>query len=147
MDVHYSSKRSDWETPQIFFNELNKKFNFDVDVCANTQNRKCEIWYDQKIDCLKTDWTEAGKRFFMNPPYGRQIGKFVEKAYFESLKGLTVVCLLPSRTDTKWFHDYVKKGEIEFIRGRLVFELNGEPILDKNGRPQPAPFPSLTVTF
>ena len=73
----------------------------------------------------------------MNPPYGREIGKWMRKAYESSLYGATVVCLVPARTDTAWWHDYAMKGEVEFVRGRLKF----------GGSKASAPFPSAIVTF
>ena len=76
----------------------------------------------------------------MNPPYGREIGKWMKKAYQESKKGIIVVCLIPSRTDTKWWHEYAMKGEIRFIKGRLYFT-------DQHGKTGTAPFPSAIVIF
>ena len=130
----FTSDKKDWGTPQKFFDELNKKYNFNLDVCASKDNAKCENYFTEEIDGLKQDWKGV---CFMNPPYGRQISKWVEKAYQESLKGSTIVCLLPSRTDTRWFHDYCVKGEITFIKGRLKFD---------DGK-NPAPFPSMIVVF
>jgi phage N-6-adenine-methyltransferase len=121
-----------WATPQDFFDQQNALHGpFDVDVCADATNAKCAVYFDKDTDGLKQTW--AGK-CWMNPPYGRDIGKWMKKAY-ES--GATVVCLVPSRTDTKWWHDYAMKGEITFIKGRLKFgsALNS------------APFPSAVVVF
>ena len=144
MDVHFSSEKMDWETPQDFFDELDKEFDFDVDVCANSTNRKCETWYGETplgfIDGLNSNWYNkrySSNVFWMNPPYGREIVKWMKKAYEESLRGCTVVCLVPSRTDTKWWHDYAMKGEIRFIKGRLKF----------GGHKNAAPFPSVVVIF
>lgn len=124
-----------WETPQHVFNELNKEFQFDIDVCAVKENAKCAVFFSPEIDGLKQEWKGT---CWMNPPYGRQIHLWVKKAYESSLKdGVTVVCLLPARTDTKWWHDYCMKGEIRFIKGRLKF---GD---GKNS----APFPSAIVIF
>ena len=132
----FSSKTDDWETPQNLFDQLNNEFHFNIDVCATSKNKKCDVWYGKEIDGLKQDWTK--RCCWMNPPYGREIGKWVQKAYKESCKGCTVVCLLPARTDTKWFHDYIyNKAEIRFIKGRLKF---GQA---KNS----APFPSMIVIF
>lgn len=121
-----------WATPQDFFDRQNALHGpFDVDVCADATNAKCAVYFDKDADGLKQTW--AGK-CWMNPPYGRDIGKWMKKAY-ES--GATVVCLVPARTDTKWWHDYAMKGEITFIKGRLKFgsALNS------------APFPSAVVVF
>jgi phage N-6-adenine-methyltransferase len=135
--VMFSSKTDEWETPQELFDELNKEFQFDLDVCATNMNTKCAVWYDKESDGLSRNWHYTGK-CWMNPPYGRQIGKWVKKAYEESQKGCTVVCLLPARTDTKWFHEYIYgKAEIRFIKGRLKF----------GGSKNSAPFPSMIVIF
>lgn len=132
----YSSKSDDWGTPQKLFDELNAEFNFDVDVCASAENAKCRRYFSKEENGLKQDWTKFNT-CFMNPPYGRQIGAWIEKAYDTSVNGTTVVCLLPARTDTRWFHDYCLKGEITFIKGRLKF----------NDGKVPAPFPSMIVVF
>ncbi|MGO6676463.1 DNA N-6-adenine-methyltransferase [Rhizobium leguminosarum] len=137
MDVHYSSKTDDWATPADFFTTQNAKYHFDLDVCADDFNHKCQSYFTRVDDGLKQEWTG---NVWMNPPYGRSIGAWVKKAYESAQAGALVVCLLPSRTDTKWFHDYCKKGEIEFLKGRLSF---GENPTAK-GR---APFPSVLVVF
>lgn len=135
--VMFSSQRSDWETPQDLFDMLNAKFNFTLDPCANAENAKCQKYFTKEQDGLKQDW--QGETVFCNPPYGREIKMWVSKAYQESLKPDTiVVMLLPSRTDTTWFHDYILPyGKIDFIKGRLKF---GD---SKNY----APFPSMIVVF
>jgi phage N-6-adenine-methyltransferase len=138
--VHFSSASDNWETPQWLFDYLDKEFNFSLDVCADSDNHKCPAWFTKNIDGLKQDWYVHAKEgaCWMNPPYGREIGKWVRKAYEESQKGATVVCLLPARTDTKWFHDYIiGKAEIRFLKGRLKF---GNAI-------NSAPFPSMIVVF
>ncbi|ETK27382.1 phage N-6-adenine-methyltransferase [Paenibacillus larvae] len=132
--VHYSSKTDMWETPQNLFDRLNEEFKFDLDVCAIPENAKCKRYFTPSEDGLKQEWKGA---CWMNPPYGRQIGKWIAKAYESSLEGATVVCLVPSRTDTKWWHGYCMKGEIRFIRGRLKF----------GGSPHNAPFPNAVVIF
>ena len=132
--LHFSSKTDLWETPQDLFDSLNNLWKFNVDVCATNDNKKCEKFFSIEDDGLKQQWEGV---CWMNPPYGRQIGLWVKKAYESSLSGTTVVCLLPARTDTSWWHDYCMKGQIEFIRGRLKF---GDA---KN----PAPFPSAIVVF
>lgn len=133
-ELMFSSKTDMWETPQDLFDKLNKEYNFECDVCAVPENAKCEFYYTPDVDGLKQEWTGV---CWCNPPYGKQIGKWVEKAYAASTRGATVVMLLPSRTDTKWFHDYCLKGKIEFLRGRLKFGNS------KNN----APFPSMIVIF
>lgn len=136
-DLMFSSKTDQWSTPQKFFNELDKEFNFVLDPCCDSSNQKCEVGFFKDDDGLSRNWSNYGS-VFINPPYGREIGKWVQKAYEESQKGCVAVCLLPSRTDTRWFHDYIYgKAEIRFIKGRLKF---GD---SKNS----APFPSMVVIF
>lgn len=130
-----TSRSSEWTTPQDFFEALDQQFHFTLDPCATPQNAKCKRYFTKADDGLAQPWTG---RVFMNPPYGRQIGKWVRKAYEESQKNAEiVVCLLPARTDTRWWHDYCLKGEILFVKGRLKF---GDA---KNA----APFPSAIVCF
>lgn len=131
MDVHFSSQSDRWETPQALFDELDKEFHFETDVCASVDNAKCDRYYTEADDGLAQDWQGV---CWMNPPYGRQIGKWVKKAYESAA---TVVCLLPSRTDTAWWHDYCMKGTIRFLRGRLKF----------GNATNSAPFPSAIVIF
>ncbi len=124
--------------PQDFFDELNREFNFTLDPCATSENAKCAKFYTVTDDGLKQDW--QGEVVFCNPPYGREIKLWVQKCYEESRKpNTTVVMLIPARTDTKYFHDFIyhKARDIRFIRGRLRF---GEA---KNS----APFPSMVVVF
>lgn len=136
-----TSKSYEYETPQVFFDELDREFNFGVDVCASDDNWKCEPYFTKEDNGLKQDWTRWSV-VWMNPPYGREISKWVEKAYNTAQSrhdrhGTVVVCLLPARTDTSWWHDYCMKGEIRFIRGRLTFSN-----LKSN-----APFPCALVIF
>lgn len=159
-EVHFSSERSDWATPWSFFEKLNAEFNFDIDVCATAENRKCDKYYSPEQDGLRQYWTGV---CWMNPPYGNpkypckpnckkkacvkrgyHIHKYVpgiidwmKKAYQSSLDGAMVVCLVPARTDTEWWHKYAAKGEIRFVRGRLKFV----------GAESAAPFPSAVVIF
>ncbi len=134
-NVHFSSERDDWATPWPFFHELDHEFSFSLDVCATAHNAKCEQFFSPEDDALKRCWTGT---CFMNPPYGRGIGAWIAKAFEESQRGALVVCLLPSRTDTKWWHEYVMRAnEIRFIRGRLKFD----------GHENSAPFPSAIVVF
>jgi len=134
LSIHFSSETSIWETPKDFFDKYNAQYHFDLDVCALESNKKCERFFSPEQDGLSQKWTGA---CWMNPPYGRTIGKWIKKAYDSSLEGATVVCLIPSRTDTKWWHDYVMKGTVEFIRGRLKF----------GGCQNVAPFPNALVVF
>ena len=134
MKVHYSSNSYEWETPQDLFDELNSEFRFDVDVCAIPQNAKCKKYFSPIQDGLLQEWNGV---CWMNPPYGSQINRWIKKAYISSLKGATVVCLIPSRTDTKWWHNYAMKGEIRFIKGRVKF----------GGCKDSAPFPSAIIIF
>lgn len=144
----FSSARDDWETPQALFEELNNDFAFNLDVCASLTNAKCKEFFDKETDGLAQSW--AGHRCYMNPPYGRQIKKWVKKASEETQQGrqCLVVALLPARTDTAWFHDLVLPfASVRFVRGRILFEIDGKPALDDDGRPQSAPFPSMIAVF
>lgn len=134
MKVHYMSETPEWETPQDFFEKIQKEFRLKVDVCATPYNTKLTDFFSEEQDGLSQDWT--GLKCWMNPPYGREIGKWVEKAATGGAK--IVVALLPSRTDTRWWHDWIQdKAEVRFIKGRLKF---GD---SKNS----APFPSAVVIF
>jgi len=133
----FSSKTDQWATPQDFFDELNQEFKFTLDVAADQSNHKCDHYFNKEMNGLAQSWQTAGGAF-CNPPYGREIGQWVKKAYEESRSGQLVVMLLPARTDTKWFHDYILgKAEVRFVRGRLKF---GD---SKNA----APFPSMVVIY
>lgn len=139
------TNRIDWETPQHIFDELDAEFKFTLDVCATPDNAKCERFFTPQEDGLRQDWTRD--RCWMNPPYGREIVRWVRKAsasWVDAVNrpgpyGFVVVGLVPARTDTAWWHDYIQgRAEIRFIRGRLRF-----------GRQQlnPAPFPSAVVVW
>lgn len=133
--VLFSSKETVWSTPQDFFNKLNEEFDFTIDVCALPENAKCKRYFTPEDDALKQKWTGT---CFCNPPYGREIGQWVEKASKSADEGATVVMLLPARTDTKWFHNYVYgKAEIRLVAGRLKF----------GGSKNNATFPSMVVIF
>ena len=133
--VHFSSKTDEWETPSELFNKLNEEFNFTLDPCCTKENAKCERYFTIAENGLAHDW--SNDVVFMNPPYGREIGKWIEKAYRESLRGAIVVCLIPARTDTKYWHDYIfNKAEIRFLKGRVKFSNKGS-----------APFPSAIVIY
>ena len=136
-DKAFSCKSDLWTTQKSLFDELNYKYKFTLDPCATDDNALCDKYYTIKDNGLEQDW--GGEIVFMNPPYGREIGKWVEKAYKESLKGATVVCLIPSRTDTRYWHDYIfpYSSDIKFIKGRLKFG---------SGK-SPAPFPSAIIEF
>ena len=133
----FSSESNEWATPQKFYDELSKKYSFTLDPCATHNSAKCEKYFTPEEDGLAQDW--AGETVFMNPPYGREIKKWIQKAYEESRKPkTTVVCLIPSRTDTRYWHDYcMKSHEICFVRGRLKF----------GDSTNSAPFPSAIVVF
>lgn len=130
----FSSATDLWETPQSLFDRLNEVFHFTTDVCAIAENAKCKHYFTPEQNGLVQKWQGV---CWMNPPYGRSIGLWVQKAYESSLNGTTVVCLLPARTDTAWWHDYCMRGDITFIRGRLKF----------GNAKSNAPFPSAIVTF
>ena len=131
---HTSSKTGEWETPQDLFDELDAVFNFDLDACASAKNAKCVTYFSKKDNALAQVWKG---NVWMNPPYGRQIGAFMDKAYLSSLEGATGVCLVPARTDTRWWHRFAMRGRITFLRGRLTF----------GGAKKGAPFPSAIVIF
>ena len=132
----FSSTTDLWATPQDFFDKLNDEFHFDLDPCATPDNAKCPIFFTKDEDGLKQDW--SGYRVFCNPPYGRAIASWVKKCHDEAQKGTLVVMLIPARTDTSYFHDYIyHKADIRFIRGRLKF----------GNANQGAPFPSMVVIY
>ncbi|MDK2888049.1 MAG: hypothetical protein PWP72_927 [Thermoanaerobacter sp.] len=127
----FSSRTGEWETPQTFFEALNAEFRFTLDVCACPENAKCLRYFTPEQNGLLQPW--APETCWMNPPYGREIGRWVEKAYNEARRGAVVVALLPARTDTRWWHRYVMRAaEIRFVKGRLKF----------GGTENSAPFPS-----
>lgn len=134
MDVHFSRKTTLWATPQDFFDKLDEEFGFDLDVCATPENAKCAHYFTELDDGLTQRWHGT---VWMNPPYGRKIGEWVRKAQESAREGATVVCLVPARTDTRWWHDHVMVGEIRFVRGRLKF----------GGAKFNAPFPCAVVIF
>jgi len=141
MDVHYSSKTEMWGTPQDFFDILDAEFKFTLDPCAIEQNAKCKYYFTPEQDGLKADW--GNHRVFMNPPYGNVIGQWMEKAYKAAVRGALVVCLIPARTDTRWWVKYCMRAtEIRLVQGRLRFVMNGN---EENAAP--APFPSAVVIF
>ena len=132
----FSSKSNSWETPQDLFDQLNREFSFTLDAAASPENAKCPKYYTEEDNGLIKGWMPYTT--FVNPPYGREVGQWAEKAYWESRLGATVVMLLPARVDTRWFHDWILgKAEIRFIKGRLKF----------GGSKNSAPFPSMLVIY
>lgn len=133
----FSSNTDEWATPLEFYNALDNEFKFNLDPCATDDNHKCANYFTKADNGLLQNW--GGYNVYCNPPYGRAIGAWVEKAYNEAQKNNTiVVMLLPARTDTKWFHNFIyHKAEIRFIKGRLKF----------GGCKNAAPFPSMVVIF
>lgn len=134
MNVHFMSEKDDWGTPQDVFDLLNAEFGFTLDPCATAKNAKCSHYFTKEDNGLSQSW--AGEVVFMNPPYGREVGLWIEKAYSET--SATVVCLVSARTDTKWWHRYcMKANEIRFFTYRLEFDGTGNK----------APFPSALIIF
>ena len=133
-NVHFMSEKTDWETPQFLFDGLNAEFGFELDVCATPDNAKCRRYFSPADDALTQEWTGV---CWMNPPYGREIAEWMRKAFLTAQSGATVVCLVPARTDTFWWHRYAMRGEIRYLKGRLKF----------GGARNSAPFPSAVVIF
>lgn len=150
----FTSRSEEWETPNYVIEALSPEFKFVLDVCADESNNKAEYFYTKEMDSLTRDWQEDVEclafdvrprsecdnwAIWCNPPYGREISKWMQKAYLEGQSGLyPVVCLVHARTDTRWFHDWAMKAdEIRLIKGRIKF---GD---GKNS----APFPSCLVIF
>jgi phage N-6-adenine-methyltransferase len=132
-----SSRSDEWPTDPVFFAKLEQRFGpFDLDPCATVETAKCPRYFTKAEDGLRQSWTG---RVFANPPYTRgQIAVWLQKAWEASQTTADlVVCLVPSRTDTAWWHDWAMRGEIEHIRGRLKFG----PCTNS------APFPSSLVVF
>lgn len=146
----FSKASDEWSTPQDFWRELDAEFHFDIDVAATRENSKCEEFYTEDTNALTWPWSLSMARGYqpvcwMNPPYS-QVRQFIAKAADEARNGCTVVCLIPSRTDTRWWHEHVWDGEkhqprpgveVRFIKGRLKF----------GGSKNSAPFPSAIVVF
>jgi len=132
-----------WETPDALFKKLDEEFHFVVDVCALDRNKKCDVFISPVQDSLITQWSVYGKTAWMNPPYGRVIGLWVAKASRERMKGVTTVALLPARTDTRWWHEYIQdQCEVRFIKGRVKFKRPPE-----DGPMSVSTFPSVIVIF
>ena len=132
--VHFSSDSPEWSTPQELFDALDAEFRFVLDVCATSENAKCQRYFTAETDGLSQRWSGV---CWMNPPYGAEIGKWVQKAWEAAEAGATVVCLVPARIDTRWFWDYCRYGEVRVLPGRLKF----------GGGENSAPFPSAVVIF
>lgn len=145
--VHFSSKTDEWSTPQKLFEELTDGYSIGLDVCATKENAKAKNFFTREQNGLLHDWLDhvlPGEAVWMNPPYGREIGRWVYKAHFEAKNGLTIIALLPARTDTAWWHEYIQPifdnrwpGSIKFLKGRVKF---GD---SKNA----APFSSVCVIW
>jgi phage N-6-adenine-methyltransferase len=134
--IHFRSDSSLWETPSALFEALHAEFGFTLDACAIAENAKCDRYFSPEDDGLQQDW--GGQTVWCNPPYGIAIGRWVQKAYESAKAGALVVCLLPARVDTRWWHDYViPYGEVRYLKGRLKF----------GGCGHSAPFPSAVVIF
>lgn len=125
----------EWETPQAFFDRYNAQYRFTLDACASPTNAKCTRYFTKDDDGLAQDW--GTHTVWMNPPFGRELPAWMHKAYTSSLGGATVVCLVPARVDTRWWHDYAERGAYHFPKGRLKF----------GGAPYNAPFPCAVVVF
>ena len=135
LTVHFMSESNEWATPQWLFEALRAEFGFTLDPCSTHENAKCARHFTVQENGLAQEW--SNEVVFMNPPYGSQIKFWMRKAYRESLKGAVVVCLVPARTDTHWWHAYAMRGEIRLLRGRLKF----------GDSENSAPFPSAIIIF
>jgi len=130
--------KTDWGTPQGLFDAVNKEFQFVLDAAAHYENAKCEAFYELDDNALILPWTWHEGAVWLNPPYGRSVGEWIEKAYKESCLGVTVVVLIFVRSDTAWWDDWAMRAdEIRFIKGRIKFE----------GAPNSAPAPSCLLIF
>ncbi len=137
----YTSRTEEWETPPDLFAKLDAIYDFRLDACASPGNAKCAHYFTKADDALSRDWSPFG-RVWLNPPYGRAIVGWMRKAYTEARKGALVVCLLPARTDTRWWHAWVAgKSDTVFLRGRLKY-LNAQ-----HQKQHSAPFPSVLVIY
>lgn len=123
-----------WNTPDWLFRSLDKEFGFTLDPCSDGKNAKCAKFYTTVENGLLRDW--GREAVFMNPPYS-ECEEWMRKAYGAAIEGATVVCLVPARTDTEWWHRYAMKGEVRLLRGRLTFGQASTP----------APFPSAVIVF
>lgn len=136
MELVRSSKDHTWETPRKWFEYLDLEFGFTLDPCCTQKTAKCKKFFTPEDNGLNQSWKE--ERVFMNPPYGREIINWMRKAYESARDDMAlVVCLVPARVDTIWWHHYASKGEVRFPIGRLVFE----------GGKHNAPFPCAIIIF
>ena len=132
----FSNTRTDWATPQFWFDYLNLEFKFTLDPCCYHQTAKCKKHYTLAEDGLSQSW--ENERVFMDPPYGRSLRTWMKKAYTEARdNGALVVCFVPARVDTQWWHDFAAKGEVRFPKSRVRFE----------GATSGAPFPQAFIIF
>ena len=134
-EVHFASRTDEWATPLDLFERLDQEFRFTLDPCSTHENAKCQKHFTRAENGLFQDWSR--EVVFMNPPYGREIGHWMRKAYESAQAGATVVCLVPARTDTRWWHAYAVHGKIIYFKGRLKF----------GSATSSAPFPSALVIF
>ena len=141
-DNLFSSASNEWATPQCLFEMVSKEFGgFALDAAASAENHKVAYYYTQNQDALAQDWASSQGPVWLNPPYGRGIGQWIEKAYLTSQQGNTVVVLTFARTDTKWWHDWAMKAdEIRFLRGRVHF-------VRPDHTSGPAPAPSVLLVY
>lgn len=143
--VGLTSNDDTWKTPKDFFDKCDKEFGFTLDAAALSTSNLCEEWYGpdhpdaNRRDALTRSWHKdcGDGAVWLNPPYGRTIKTWMHKAVEESRQGATVVCLVPARTDTNWFHDFCMPHEVRYLRGRLKFN---------NGK-KDAPFASALVVM
>lgn len=127
--------RQDWRTPRQLFNSLDREFHFGLDAAADESNTLCDHYLSREQNGLIASWAGHGA-VWCNPPYGVKLSQWIHKAHYENKKhDLTIVLLLPARTDTAWFHKIALKHEIRFLPGRLKFD-------DRAGR---APFGSMLL--
>lgn len=141
--LHFSSEMMTWRTPPEIFNPLHAEINFDCDICASPGSNLLPNYVSPDMDALSPiPWAAYGNRLWMNPPYGRALSKWMARTHAEWLNGLDITCLIPARTDTAYWHDYVMQAdEIRFVRGRIRF-------LDESGQAtNAAPFPSAIIRF
>ena len=139
----FTSNKQNWETPKELFDKLNSEFNFELDAAASDENHKCENYFTEEQNALEQDWSKYNS-IFINPPYDSKLQTdFLKKAYETNKKhGTTIVLLIPSRTDTARWHEYIfDKADVRFLRGRIKFEVDGVPHKD------PAPFPSAIIIY
>lgn len=136
MALNRSSKTCEWSTPQYLFDYLNAEFQFTIDACATPENAKCDAFFTQEDDGLVQPWCGT---VFCNPPFGREIGHWVRKAWVSVQAGDCIaVLIVPARVDTAWWHDYATQAaEVRFVRGRVKY----------GGSPHGAPFPTAILVF